>query len=190
MSVMLSSLIARPNLRQPRRREREAGLVEAEDAQLLTIEGDGLAVRGEVGAHCREVVESGLGLGKEKLHEPGRGVIDEDEQRRLLSPPLEPVVRRAVDLDGFAEAGAALSERMQGGAAGVARMTSAPPRPSTGGRSLQRAAVRAVRSTRSCASVGPKSWSRSRISSSARATRAASRRWFEGRERRRETSER
>src|SRR5205085_1972694 len=121
MSVMLSSLIARPNLRQPRRREREAGLVEAEDAQLLTIEGDRLAVRGEVGAHCREVVESGLGLGKEKLHEPTRSVIDEDEQRRLSSPPLEPVVRASVDLDEFAEAGAALSDTMQGGAADLAR---------------------------------------------------------------------
>lgn len=81
---------------QPRRSGRKTRLVDPKDPELTAVEGDGLAVRGEVGANSREVVEGGLGLGEEQLHEAARGVVDEDEQDAAHASPLEPVMWRAV----------------------------------------------------------------------------------------------
>jgi len=51
-----------------------------------------------------------------------RGVVGHHEQRAARRSPLEPVVRAAVELDEFADAGAALAPLVDDGLAGAARL--------------------------------------------------------------------
>ena len=62
----------------------------------------------DVGAHRGEVVKGRLGFDELHVHQAGGGVIDHDQQGASWGPPLEPVVRAAVNLNEFPAARAPL----------------------------------------------------------------------------------
>ena len=61
---------------------------------------------------CGEVGGGGFHRGEMSSGDPRGRIIDEHDQRAAGSPSLEPVMRGAVDLDQFTEAGAAIARRM------------------------------------------------------------------------------
>src|SRR5712691_627655 len=81
-----------------------AVVVDAENAVLVAVERDRLAVALQVRARRREVVERGLDLDEAQLHQAPGGVIDVNQERAQRSTLLEPSVLAPVDLHQFAQA--------------------------------------------------------------------------------------
>jgi hypothetical protein len=81
MMSMLSSVSARPNCVMPPGPTGCAVVVDAENAVLVAVERDRLAVALQVRAGRREVVERGLDLDEAQLHQPPGGVVDVNQER-------------------------------------------------------------------------------------------------------------
>jgi hypothetical protein len=104
MRSMLSSVSARPNCVTPRAPTGCAVVVDAENAVLVAVERDRLAVALQVRAGRREVVERGLDLDEAHLHQAPSGVVDVNQQRAHRATLLEPSVLATVDLHQLAQA--------------------------------------------------------------------------------------
>jgi hypothetical protein len=74
-----------------------------ENAVLVTVKGNGLAVCLQIGTGRPEVIECRLRGNETKLHQTTRRIVDECQQRAGLTARLEPGMLRAVDLHQFAE---------------------------------------------------------------------------------------
>jgi len=81
-----------------------AGLVDAEDAVLVTVERHRFAPGLQIGAGGMEIGESRLAFDKLEMHQPARRIVDKHQQRALWAAVLEPPVLAPVDLHQFADA--------------------------------------------------------------------------------------
>src|SRR5258707_8969281 len=89
-----------------------AGLVDAEDAVLVTVERHRFAPGLQIGAGGMEICKEpapGLNRGrlafdKLEMHQPARRIVDKHQQRALWAAVLEPPVLAPVDLHQFADA--------------------------------------------------------------------------------------
>src|SRR5947208_6512073 len=81
-----------------------AGLVDAEDAVLVTVERHRFAPGLQMGAGGMEIGESRLAFDKLEMHQPARRIVDKHQQRALWAAALEPPVLAPVDLHQFADA--------------------------------------------------------------------------------------
>lgn len=93
------------------------GVVDAEDAVLVGVEGHGPSILAEVWPEGFQVGLGGLCRDEAQGHQATGGIIDEDDQRTPRATRFEPVMGRAIDLDQFPETGAAGSARMDAGLA-------------------------------------------------------------------------
>ena len=78
--------------------------VDPENAGLVAVEGDWLAVLLDVAAGRGEVVERRLGAHEADLHDAPGGIVDEDQEHAPRCTRFEPLVVAAVDLDELTEA--------------------------------------------------------------------------------------
>src|SRR5580700_6485401 len=102
MMSMFRSISARPNcvMRSPP----TAVLgVHPENAVLVTVKGNGLAVGLQINTGRPEVIECRLRRNEAKLHQTARRIVDERQQRAGLAARLEPGMFRAVDLHQFTQ---------------------------------------------------------------------------------------
>lgn len=89
------------------------GLGDPEDRVLVRVERHRAPVLAKVALQRFEVGEGALGGHEAHLHEPARGIVDEDEERAGGCPVLEPAVLGAVDLHELAQALAAQAGLME-----------------------------------------------------------------------------
>src|SRR5467141_3055930 len=79
-------------------------VVHPEDAVLVAVERDRLAMLLQIGARRPEVIKRRFRGDEPQLHKPARRIIDESQQRGRRAALLEPGVLRAIDLHQFAQA--------------------------------------------------------------------------------------
>src|SRR3712207_300617 len=89
-------------------------MTDPEDRMLVRVEGHGFAMPLKVLARGMEVVKGRLAGDKPEVHQPARGIVDEDQQGAARTAVLKPVVIGAVDLDQFAQAFASVARLMNG----------------------------------------------------------------------------
>src|SRR6266851_10417506 len=78
--------------------------VHPEDAVLVAVERNRLAMRLQIGAGRPEVIKRRFRGDEPQLHQPARRIIAESQQRARRAAVLKPGVLRAVDLHQFAQA--------------------------------------------------------------------------------------
>ena len=103
MMSMFSANSARPNWGHPVAAGRLLA-VHPEDAVLVAVERDRLAMLLQIGAGRPEVIKRRFRGDEPQLQQSARCIIHKTQQRAWRAAILEPGVLRAVDLDQFAQA--------------------------------------------------------------------------------------
>ena len=81
-----------PKLGQTGSRDR-IKVIDAENAVFIAVEGDGLAMLGEVSAHHFTIGEHGLAQHKRHGHQPPGSIVDEYQQRAGSPTTFKPIMR-------------------------------------------------------------------------------------------------
>ncbi len=79
------------------------GLIHAENARLVAVECQRLAVPLEILTRCLEVTEGRLGDGEQDMHHAAGRIVDIDQRRARRGAILEPTMLATVDLHEFAK---------------------------------------------------------------------------------------
>src|SRR5208283_2795306 len=86
--------------------------VDAEYAVTIAVKGQRAPMGENMRPQRAQIGFRRLRRRKLQRRKPARGVVDKHDQRAARAPPLEPVVRTAVDLDQLAKARPAFARRM------------------------------------------------------------------------------
>src|SRR5271166_3143082 len=111
---MFSSVTARAELRCPVAAGGILG-IHPEDAVLVAVKGDWLAMCLEIGARRAEIIECRFRADKSQMHQSACRIVNKPQQRALLRAILKPRVFRTVDLYQLAKAIAPAAGLMRGG---------------------------------------------------------------------------
>jgi len=82
---------------------RSLPVVDPEDGVLVAVKRHRLAVQLDVPARGFKVAEGRLGIREVQVHQPARGVINEDQQGAGRPPVFKPAMVAAINLDEFAD---------------------------------------------------------------------------------------